>query len=220
MGLIAKAKGGGNFELIPEDQHLARCVMVADIGTHEHVYEGEVKHKHQCVIGWELPEVLQVYDPDKGEEPAMLSSFYSVSLNEKAKLRHMLESWRGRAFTPEELEGFDLFCLCGIGCLVQVVHAHKVKKNNEVWAKVQNVSKVHKSMIVPAQVNRSLTFSMDTATSDDFEALPEWLKKHVRKSAEWPVFCKRTGAVDSQVGEAAEYQEDLSGGAAQPDVPF
>ena len=214
MGLIAKAKGGGNFELIPEDQHLARCVMVADIGTHDSTYG----RKHQCVIGWEFPEVLQVYDTDKGEEPAMLSVFYTLSLSEKANLRHMLESWRGRAFTAEELEGFDLFCLCGIGCLVQVVHAPKA--NGDVRAKVQTVSKLHKSMTVPDQIVKSRTFDLAESSVDDFEALPEWLRGKIKECDEWPIFAKRTMGADSQVGEAAEYQEDLSGGAAQPDVPF
>ena len=214
MGLIAKAKGGGNFELVPEDQHLARCVLVCDIGTHDSTYG----HKHQCLIGWEFPEVLQVYDEAKGKEPAMLSSFYTLSLGDKANLRHMLESWRGRAFTPEELDGFDLFCLAGIGCLVQVVHV--VKQNGDTRAKIQTVSKLHKSMTVPEQVTPTRTFCLTESTAEDFEALPEWVRNKIKESAEWPEFMRRTMGTDSQA-EPAEYVEDLSGGADQPDaVPF
>jgi len=213
MGLIAKAKTGGNFELIPEDQHLARCVLVADIGTHESTYGA----KHQCLIGWEFPDVLQVYDADKGEEPSMLSAFYTLSLSEKANLRHMLESWRGRAFTADELEGFDLFCLCGIGCLVQVVHA--AKANGDMRAKIQSVTKLHKSMTVPAQVCPSRKFDLAESTADDFEALPEWIREKVKESAEWTEFMRRTMSGQMQV--AAEYQEDLSGGKDESDsVPF
>jgi hypothetical protein len=214
MGLIAKAKGGGNFELIPEDQHLARCVLVCDIGTHDGTYG----QKHQCLIGWEFPEVLQVFDPDKGEEPAMLSQFYTLSLSEKANLRHMLESWRGRAFTPEELDGFDLFCLAGIGCLVQVVHV--AKATGDMRAKIQTVSKLHKSMKVPQQITPTRTFCLAESTAQDFEALPEWIRDKVKESAEWPEFMRRTMGTDNQAA-AAEYVEDLSGGADQPDaVPF
>ena len=37
-----------------------------------------------------------------------ISATYTLSLGERSNLRKMLESWRSRAFTPEELQGFDL----------------------------------------------------------------------------------------------------------------
>ena len=145
----------------------------------------------------------------------MLSQFYTLSLSEKANLRHMLESWRGRAFTPEELDGFDLFCLVGIGCLVQVVHV--AKATGDMRSKIQTVSKLHKTMKVPDQVTPSRTFCLAESSAEDFEALPEWIREKVKESAEWPEFARRTMGQQIQV---AEYQEDLSGGANQPDVPF
>jgi len=38
----------------------------------------------------------------------MISKRYTMSLGEQSTLRKDLESWRGKKFTPEELQGFDL----------------------------------------------------------------------------------------------------------------
>ena len=58
-------------------------------------------------------------------KPFLISRRYSLSLHEKSSLRRDLESWRGRAFTQEELRGFDLEVLIGVGCLVSVVHEQR-----------------------------------------------------------------------------------------------
>ena len=211
MPLIAKAKTGGNFELIPEDQHIARCVLVADIGTQDGPYGA----KHQCIIGWEFPEVLHVFDEEKGEEPAMLSAFYTVSLSDKANLREMLESWRGRSFTPDELNGFDLANLLAVPCLVQVVHHQN--NNGDTRAKVQGVTKLHKSMACPEQVVPSRLFSLNESGQEEFQAMPPWIQDKVREAAEYQEWVKRTAR--------GEPQETVTVGAEQgafseDEVPF
>jgi len=187
MSLIAKAKAGVSFKPVPEDQHTARCVLVADIGTHSEAYGP----KHQCVIGWELPEVLQVFDEAKGQEPSMMSSFYTVSLSEKANLRQMLETWRGRAFTPQELEGFDLSNLLGVPCMLSVVH--KQKPSGDVRAAVQGVSKLHRAIQCPEQITPSRLFNLDESGQEDLQALPEWIQGYIKQSEEYPLWVRRTG---------------------------
>jgi hypothetical protein len=70
-----------------------------------------------------------------------VSARYTVSLHKKSRLRQHLEMWRGKAFTAEELKGFDLEKLIGANGQMQVVH--NVADEGKVYANVQ--------AIVPAQ---------------------------------------------------------------------
>ncbi len=103
MGLIAKTTGGSDMTPAPEGTHLARCVQVVDKGTQ--VSDFYKKAYHKVMIGWELPEEL---NPDDENLPYLVWGHYTVSLSDNANLRHMLESWRGKRFTAEELDGFNL----------------------------------------------------------------------------------------------------------------
>jgi hypothetical protein len=63
-------------------------------------------------------------DPESDpQRPYMVMATFTNSLHEKSRLRPMLEAWRGRKFTNEELDGFDLEKLIGANCQVQVIHA-------------------------------------------------------------------------------------------------
>lgn len=215
MPLIATAKGGANFEPVPEDQHIARCVLVADIGTQQ----GHYGSKHQCIIGWELPEVLQVFDEARGEEPAMLSAFFTISLNEKANLRLMLEAWRGRGFSPAELEGFDLVNLLGVPCLLQVVHVTNPK--GDTRAKVQGVSKLHKGLTCPEQTIPSRVFTLEDSDQEDFKAMPAWIQDKIKECAEYSAWVRRTAGGESQAsvvddGTDVPFQDEEESG----DIPF
>lgn len=61
---------------------------------------------HKIRIFWEIiGETIEI----NGEQmPRLVSKEFTLSLNEKSKLRQALQSWRGKAFTAEELQGFDL----------------------------------------------------------------------------------------------------------------
>lgn len=215
MPLIAKNKGGKNFEPVPEDQHIGRCVLIVDIGTQESSY-GD---KHQCIIGWELPQVLQVFDETKGEEPSMLSKFFTISLNEKANLRLALESWRGKAFSDAELEGFDLEALAAAPCLLQVIH--KTAQNGDVRAQINAVSKLPKGLECPPQVTPTRVFTLDGGTQQDFEGLPEWVQDQIKSSAEYGAWCQRNPGGE-QVFKNEPITEVTFGSDAPPqdEVPF
>ncbi len=94
--------------------------------------------KRKVIIGWELEQKMS------DGRPFMLSKRYTLSLHEKATLRHDLESWRGQAFTPEELDGFDIEVLKGKQCRVNVIH--KPKEGGGVSASIQAVMKAAKGV--------------------------------------------------------------------------
>jgi hypothetical protein len=113
MAIIAK-KEKGNFIPCPEGLWPGVCCDVVDLG----MKETQWGPKHKVQIRW-----LAAAEPKRTDgNPHMVSGKFTLSLHEKAKLRQMLEVWRGKKFTDAELEGFDLEVLIGAPCMLQVAH--------------------------------------------------------------------------------------------------
>ena len=62
------------------------------------------------------------FSPSWRDRPAAISKEFTLSLHERANLRRVLISWRGRQFTAEELGGFELANVLGANAMLNVVH--------------------------------------------------------------------------------------------------
>lgn len=104
-------------EFAPPPEGLQHCVCcdVFDQG----VVDGPFGPQHKIQIFWQTDE-----RDEKGRRFLIIRT-YTASLNEKGKLRPMLESWRGKKFTAAELEGFDIEKLIGANCQLQIIHKLK-----------------------------------------------------------------------------------------------
>lgn len=125
----------------PEGLHQAVCIDVVDLGIQKTQYGDQVKIE----VRWVIEEV----DPKSGKQHMVLRRF-TPSLHKKANLRGVLESWRGRKFTDEELKGFDIEKLIGANCQLQV--CHNMSSEGDTYANVQAVVPMHKNaakMAVP-----------------------------------------------------------------------
>ena len=101
---------GKERDLIEEGIFDGVCSKIIDLGTQ---YSETFKNSaHKIRIFWEIiGETIEI----NGEQmPRLVSKEFTLSLNEKSKLRQALQSWRGKAFTAEELQGFDLRKVLGI----------------------------------------------------------------------------------------------------------
>ena len=176
--MLLKSDGGKEFEQPPSGNHIARCYQVIDLGTQAGEYQGVANSARKVSIRWELCNEL-MSDGEMAGKPFSVGKIYTASLNEKATLRHHLESWRGKAFTDAELMGFDSSALLGKACMVNVGMTEKNK------AKVLSVASVPKGMTAPAQVNPSVNFSLDKFDGQTFETLSKWLKGEIIKSPEY-----------------------------------
>src|SRR5689334_864018 len=116
MPIVASNSGGGNFTPAPEGIHSAVCVDILDLGILPITFQGETKMQHKVRIFWQIDEERADGNPHE------VMNEYTLSLNEKAKLRQHLETWRGRKFTEQELEGFDIEVLLGKPCQLQIMH--------------------------------------------------------------------------------------------------
>jgi hypothetical protein len=118
----------------PEGLHQAVCIDVVDLGIQQTQWGEQVKIE----VRWVIDEL----DPKTGK-PHMVIRRFTPSLHKKANLRSVLESWRGRKFTEEELKGFDIEKLIGANCQLQI--CHNITTDGETYANVQAVVPMHKN---------------------------------------------------------------------------
>ena len=178
--MLLTDKGGTEFEQASAGNHVARCVGMIDIGTHQSEYQGKTTYARKIVVRFELPNEL-MSEGDYAGKPFLVSKYYTASLSEKANLRKDLESWRGRPFTVEELNGFDSKNILDKPCMVNVVHTEKKK------AKVASIAPVPKGLEIPPRINDILYLSLqpDEFKRDVFEGLSDYWKGEIMKSPEW-----------------------------------
>ena len=158
MAILAKAsdKEFEKFPLPSEGTGRAVCAGVWDIGLQKTVYNGQEKVQHKVIIAWEIDQMIDAPESEYHGKPYMLSKTYTLSLFENARLRHDLESWRGKPFTEAEInEGFDVEKLYGINCLVGVAH---VTKNDKTFANITSILPPLKGMekMVPVRAHDEL----------------------------------------------------------------
>lgn len=173
MPLNVKDTGSGqDFDPVPQGTHAAVCYLVADIGLQPTSYGP----KHKVVIGFEIPDQIIEYKDKDGntvKKPMIINNFYTASLSSKAILTGDLEGWRGRSFTQEELQGFNLFNVLGKPCVITVVHN---VSDGKTYANIKSVGQIMKGMEVP-KATRELKYSPDEP--QQYEELPEWIQKKI-----------------------------------------
>jgi len=168
MALTVK-KPEGEFELAPQGTHVARCYSVVDMGNQQTNFG--IKHKIRLM--WELPNELMA-----DGRPFVVGKEYTASLHPDANLTRDLVSWRGRAFTDEELAGFDVFKVAGAPCMVTVTH-NKSNDGTKTYANVNTVTAIPKGMVCPDQVNPTAMFSLEEPDMEVYNALPQWLRDRI-----------------------------------------
>ena len=171
--MIVKDAGGGDFEQPEAGTYSAKSYKLIDIGTQAGEYQGKQTMRRQVILGWELDE------PMSDGRPFAVSKFYTASLSEKATLRHDLESWRGRAFTEDELGGFTLQAILGKPCMLALTKTDKGK------VKVTAVSKLPKGMQAMKAANPILYFSLDDFDPEVFAGLSDGIKRMIMQSPEY-----------------------------------
>src|ERR1700677_1679847 len=102
------------FAPTPEGLWPAVCIDVVDMGMVPTSYGP----KHKIQFRW-----LADATPKREDgRPWFVSKKYNNSMHEKAELRKMLELWRGRKFTKEEIDELDYESVLGARCQLQVAH--------------------------------------------------------------------------------------------------
>jgi len=169
-----------NFEAAQAGNHPARCYQVIDLGIQTSEYSGEIKTQPKVRLGFELPRLLM-----ENGKPFVLGTTLTLSLHPKAKLRILLESWRGRVFTEEELGGFDLFNILGVAAMVNVTHN---TKGEQTYANIEAIAPMPAGLHCPPAVNEPVKFSIDEFDEAVYAAFPEWLRKKINATGQLELF--------------------------------
>jgi hypothetical protein len=135
------ATAGAKFEVCPAGSFAAVCCDVVDMGIVKTNYSGKEKKQHKIRIGWQVSELRE------DSKPFIVWKRYTLSLHEKSALRKDLEPWRGRPFTEEELQGWDVESVLQAPCLVSVVQN---AVSGTVYANVSAIIRMPKGMVAPA----------------------------------------------------------------------
>lgn len=186
MAIIAKEVQGKEFKKVPPGAHFAVCNMVVDLGLQEG-FSGKPQHK--IYLRWEVPDERVSYEKDGApiEGPCSIGCLYTLSLSEKANLRKVLENWRGRAFTPQELQGFDICNVLGKPCQIMVTHEESGGKTYANVTGVVGISKDQKERARTAKAeNPLLAYSLDEPDDAVYAKLPNWLKEKIENRLEAP----------------------------------
>jgi len=183
MPLIATAPKNTDYSPIEAGTYLARCVQVIDLGTQTIEYMGELKQSRKVRLAFETPTEKKIFKEENGEQPYMLSKEYTLSLGDKANLRADLESWRGKTFTQEELEGFDLANILWIPCMITVTHQTS-KDGQKTYARITGISKIMKWMECPDAINPLVFFSIEDWNDEVFATFSDYLQDKIYASLE------------------------------------
>ena len=201
MGIVATTNdSGGGYAQVPSGVHKARCVKIIDLGTQRQELSGEVSWKRQVMLIWEIPG-----QDNMNGEPMTISKFYTLSLHEKSNLGADLTSWRGRAFTETEKQGFDISNLAGVPCMLNVVEGNNGK------ARISTIMPLAKGDEMAGQYNETVIFSLNEyqeGNIESFNKLSDGIRRMVLR-------CKELEGNDIDMG-------DGNNGAdiGSDDVPF
>lgn len=172
-------------EPIPAGNYVARCVSMIHIGTVTENFNGDAKEQNKVRIGWELPTEMKVFKEENGPQPYMISKEYTLSMNEKANLRKMLASWRGKDFTEQEAKRFDITALLGKPCMLNIIHKHGVKDPTAVYEEIGSISPIPKGFTCPEQISKTMVLDYENFDEDVFNSLPDFIKDKMKGSAEY-----------------------------------
>ena len=223
MSLTLKT-GDNDFEKLAVGIYHSTCFRMVDLGTQDTEYNGEKSKKKQIRLDFEITEAV---DPDNNEvnmedgRPFGVSRTYTASLFESAALRKELEAWRGKSFTEEELDGFDISKLIGCTARVEIGLTQKTQQFAGGNPKILNLQRPDGGVKKVATINPQVAFDMSVycdefngnssaetkAMCDVFHNLTPFVQETIEKSYEYRAVADKDGTPASTEEEIVVEEE-------------
>ncbi len=201
-------RGIDDFKLVSAGMHPAVCDMMVDLGLQEQksqLYGDSVKH--QVYIRWQITGERLEYEKDgvKVEGPMTIGSYYTLSLHEKATLRKALQGWRGKEFTKEEAERFDISAVLGKPCTLNVIH--KTGNDGKTRAKVDSIGPSMKGVPPAALEGEAILYDGGGEDSPVWVKLRPWMHEAIGRQVNQTEAEQRGGVVESQEGHIPGFDD-------------
>lgn len=179
--LNAPVGGSGNRKIAPQGFHIARCCQIIDLGTSEQggQYPGK---KRKINFVWELPEEQEIFDPEKGPQPFIVKSQFTLTFNEKSSLRKCVENWIGKKMSDSEASKFNIGLLLGRPCMINIVHN---TKGDQTYANVSAITPLAKGVECPQPFNKPIAFNVNAPDLEVLKSLPQFLQDKIKESDEF-----------------------------------
>jgi hypothetical protein len=204
-------------ELIEPDIYNAVCIGIIDIGTHERKFNNQLKNQNRKRLRFELVDSLM-----KDGRPFVIEKEYTFSLYEKSNLYKDLVSWRGRNFTDEELNGFDLKIILNKPCRLNIIQITNENDGKE-YSVINSIIKADKNFIMKKTYNDLFYFDLEEFDIDAFEKLPDFLKNKIKQSPEYQSNNKSIDYKSKQLEDEAIMESkhgDFGDRDQDVDIPF
>lgn len=174
MSMIAKSEGNSNIKRLEDGVYTAISSMLIDIGIQKSEKYG--KSSRKVIIVWNIEnEFVEV----NGEKlPRVMSKEYTMSLGDKSTLRKDLQAWRGKQFTQEELEGFDLKNILNKGCQLQILNS---ENNGKTYTNIVSIMALPKGITLNTLEKTIVFDTYDNTTWDNFTQIPSWMQDRIKQ---------------------------------------
>lgn len=171
-----------NYEDIEPGVYAGTCIQVVELGTHDntHPLADPGSKKKELLLVWEITDELM-----EDGRPFVVNKRYTNSLSEKAILRKDLASWRGKDFSADELEEFDLGKILGKPCMLNIVARKGKKDPSREYRNVASITPLPKGMKIGEPVNELVNFGIDDYHDEELVSqLYPWVRKIIEESHE------------------------------------
>ena len=221
-GLIAKKpENDGEREVLAAGMYQGVCYRYYDLGTHhvDYVYQGKhiVGDNQKVHIAFEIPSERIVIEKDGREQdvPRVQSKEYNLTLGKKANLRKDLESWRGRNFTENELEGFHLDKILGKNAMLNIIH------NDKGYPFIASINPLPRTMQPRDAENEVYGWSFTNDGPDQLpKDIPDWIRTKIESSMEWQALSENPIGRFEPDNEPRQEPDDFGPPPDEDNIPF
>lgn len=196
MSMIAKDSGNVSIEKLENGVYTAISSMIIDLGLQ--VSEKFDKTQRKMMILWNiLGEEVEI---NNEKLPRTMSKEYSFSLGEKSNLRKDLQAWRGKTFTDDELQGFNILNVLNKPCQLQIILE---EKNGKKYNDIASIMALPKGTNIEALETVSHFDIEDVETWINWCKIPTWIQDKIKKAQNY----QSTG-LEQYVKEYEEMMKD------------
>lgn len=212
MSMIASDNGGNNIPKLEGGVYTAISSAIVDLGLQNNEKFNKTQRKFMMI--WTiLNETIEV----NGEQlPRQLSKEYSFSLHEKSTLRKDLQAWRGKAFTEEELRGFDILNVINVPCQLQILLE---ERNGKTYNNIASIMALPKGTQVE-QLDNTYHFDIENMeTWSNWTKIPQWIRDRIKKAENYQTSGLEEYVSGIQEETSQEIENDMSI-TPEDDLPF
>ncbi len=215
MSMMAKDSGNISIEKLENGVYTAISSMIIDLGLQ--VSERFDKTQRKMMILWNvIGEEVEI----NGEKiPRTMSKEYGFSLGEKSNLRKDLQAWRGKSFTEDELQGFNLLNILNKPCQLQIILG---EKNGKKYNNIASIMALPKGTVVDTLASAKHFDIEDVKTWKYWNEIPRWIQEKIKKAQNYQKsgldsFVKEHEEINKENKEQKESRQTI---ALDDDLPF